>query len=528
MIEVDGLSIAAGGTPLVEDISFRAAKGERLGIVGESGSGKSLTALAMIGLLPEALARSGWIRLGGEDLTSLDEDRMNDLRGSRIAMVFQEPMSALNPLMTIGQQVAEGIRLHTRSARADALENARTMLDRVGLEDISLHRYPHELSGGQRQRVVIAIACAMEPDVLIADEPTTALDATLQDQILDLLDELVRERTMTLVLISHDLTVIARHCDRALVMRNGRVVERGDVRELLGNPKENYTKALATAASYRPERRPPLPSAPVVLSAHAIRKTYPLPRRSLFGPRPRVTALEGVDIELREGRATGLVGESGCGKSTLARILLGLDDRNAGNIELDGTALHFDDPARDPRRDIQIVFQDPYGSFDPRHRVGRIVAEPLHLMPELDAHARRERVTQALEEVGLPADAAERFPHAFSGGQRQRIAIARALVVRPRILVADEPVSALDVTIRAQILDLFAGLQAKLGLTSLFITHDLSMVRAVCDDVAVMRAGRIVERGEVDDVFARPSHPYTAQLLAASPNLDQVLKGTLA
>ena len=516
-----GVGLAIAGRPILHDITFEVARGERVGIVGESGSGKSLTALAAMGLLPPGSERSGEIALEGE-LLGHDEARFDDLRGDDIGMVFQEPMTALNPVMTIGDQIIEGLAIHGR--RAGAARRAREMLDRVGLEAISADRYPHELSGGQRQRVVIAIATVLSPKVLIADEPTTALDVTVQRRILDLLDDLVAELDMGLVLVSHDLAVVAERTDRLLVMRRGRIVEAGATRDVLRAPQHDYTRALAAASSHVPSRdEAPVPGAPL-LGAENLRRTYRLPRRSLFGPRPTFDAVAGASITIRRGEAVGLVGGSGCGKSTLARLLLGLERPDGGAVAFDGVPVDGSTLA-DIRKRMQVVFQDPSGSFDPRHRVERIVAEPLHLMPELSRGARRERVVRALGEVGIEADALRRYPHEFSGGQRQRIAIARALVVEPDLVIADEPVSALDVSIRAQVLDLFADLQARLGLATLFITHDLTVVRAICDTVCVMDAGRIVESGEVARVFDAPQHDVTRSLLQAAPNLERIVAG---
>ena len=369
------------------------------------------------------------------------------------------------------------------------------------------------------------MATVLSPKVLLADEPTTALDVTTQGRILDLLGDLVRELGMGLVLVSHDLAVVAERADRLLVMREGRIVERGPTRDVLRAPAHSYTRQLAAASTHVPERHArPEPGKPL-LEAAGLTRRYPLPRRRLFAPRPTLTAVDGVDLVIRRGEATGLVGGSGCGKSTLARLLLGLERADEGTVRFDGETVSDRTALRKVRRRMQVVFQDPSGSFDPRHRVERIVAEPLHLMPELDRTARRERVVASLAEVGLEADALRRYSHEFSGGQRQRIAIARALVVGPDLVIADEPVSALDVSIRAQVLDLFADLQARLGLATLFITHDLTVVRAICDTVHVMEAGRIVERGAVADVFGSPAHPATRELLEAAPNLERIVQG---
>ena len=518
VLAVEDLGLTIGGRPILQDVSFSVAAGETLAIVGESGSGKSLLALSIMDLLPAGSERTGCISLDGETISEADEGRMNAIRGDDLAMVFQEPMTALNPVMTIGDQIAEPLLLHGERSERDA--RVRAMLDRVGLEGIPSTRYPHELSGGQRQRVVLAAACILEPKVLIADEPTTALDVVAQRRILDLLADLVGELDMALILISHDLAVVAERASRLLVMREGQIIEQGPTRTVLRTPAHPYSAALAAASAHVPDRSEKLVPGRSLLQAHGLTKTYRLPRPGLFRSRPTFAAVDRVDLTIRERESVGLVGASGCGKSTLARLILRLDEADAGRVELDGAAdlLSF-------RRRVQVVFQDPYGSFDPRHRIERIVGEPLHLLPELSRVQRRDRVVQALEDVGIESDALDRYPHQFSGGQRQRIAIARALVVRPDLIIADEPVSALDVSIRAQVLDLFADLQRRLGLATLLITHDLNVVRAVCDTVCVMDAGRIVEQGPMDAIFRRPRHEATRILLEAAPNLERIVSG---
>jgi peptide/nickel transport system ATP-binding protein len=423
-------------------------------------------------------------------------------------------------VQTIGDQVAETLVVHGVASRGEAARVARERLDRVGLPEAEfpLSRYPHELSGGQRQRVCIAMAVALRPKLLIADEPTTALDVTTQAQILELLRGLVREEGMALMLITHDLAVVAGLADHVAVMRDGRVVEADRTERLFRTRGHPYTRKLFAASEHVPKRAARA-SDGVLLSVENVTRSYPLPRRSLFGARARFTAVDGVSLTVREGESVGLVGESGCGKSTLARAILGLDPLQGGRIELDGNpvagAPHVAD---DIRRKMQVVFQDPYGSFNPRHRVGRLVAEPFHLYRE-KLEDREARIDRALEDVGLsPADK-QKYIHEFSGGQRQRIAIARALVTRPKLIVLDEAVSALDVSIRAQVLDLLADLQARYGLSYLFISHDLHVVRAITDRVHVMRKGRVVEEGPTAEVFDRPRHDYTKALLAATPRI---------
>ncbi len=515
LISVRDLSLAIAGTPILDRVSFDVQAGQIFGLVGESGSGKSMTALALMGLAPHGATVSGHARMNGTDLLSLPEDRLTRIRGAEIGMIFQEPMTALNPVQTIGDQVAETLVIHAAATRADARTQARARLDRVGLsgDRFPLSLYPHELSGGQRQRVCIAMAVALRPKLLIADEPTTALDVTTQAQILDLLRDLVRDDGMSLLLITHDLAVVAGLADRVAVMQAGRIVEQGPTEALFRTRAHPYTRRLFAASSHQPARHTQTQDTPLLTVTKAHR-TYTLPRHSLFAPAPTVRAVRGVSLTLRAGESLGLVGESGCGKSTLTHAILGLEALQSGEIRL------FGRPAgpgmsNDLRAGIQVVFQDPYGSFNPRWRVEKLIAEPFHLTGRPADW--RARVATALTDVGLtPADA-QKYPHEFSGGQRQRIAIARALITKPKILVLDEAVSALDVSVRARILDLLADLQAQYGLAYLFISHDLHVVRAITDRVLVMKAGQIVEEGPTTRVFTAPQHPYTAELIAATP-----------
>ena len=506
--------------------------GEVVGLVGESGSGKSMTAQSVMRLLPHAARPAGSIRFAGEELLAATENRMCELRGDDIGMVFQEPMTALNPVKTIGEQVAEGIRYHRGLDRAEALDRARHMLDRVGLPEAKfpLSRYPHELSGGQRQRVVIAIACALRPKLLIADEPTTALDVVLQAQILDLLRELVAEDDMGLILISHDLGVVADMADRITILRHGEIQETGETATVLREQKHPYTRRLAEASTHVPvwaNAKIPPDGDRKLLELDNVARHFPGHRTGLFKRGEPTRAVDGVSFAVRSGHSVALVGQSGCGKSTLARMILALDKPTAGTITFDGieTSALDENALRPARREMQVVFQDPYGSFDPRQKIGHSVAEPLHLMDKpLTRPERRERIAAALEEVGMhPADATK-YPHEFSGGQRQRLAIARAIITRPKLVVADEPVSALDVSIRAQILDLFARLNDDLGLAFLFITHDLTVARAITHDVLVMDHGKIVETGRTGDVLDRPEHEVTRRLIAAAPDLQRAIE----
>lgn len=518
MIEVSRLSLHIGRTQILDDVSFSIGTREIFGLVGESGSGKSMTAMAMMGLLPGRAVTTGAALLDGLDMVALEEAQMQRLRGNDIAMIFQEPMTALNPVQTIGDQVAETLLIHTQTSRKDALRVARDRLDRVGLQHIALDRYPHELSGGQRQRVCIAAAIALHPRLLIADEPTTALDVTTQAQILDLLKELVTEENMSLLLITHDLAVVSDMADRIAVMQNGRIVEQGPTATVLRDQTHPYTRALFAASSHQPDRTAePAPDA--ILTVDTVHRHYPGPRKG-FQPGAPIRAVNGVSFALQRGESLGLVGESGCGKSTLTRAILGLDPVTSGAITLNGQPISPTMPKR-LRADVQVVFQDPYGSFNPRWRVDRIVTEPFHL---LDTKPPREKaVAEALEAVRLSPEDAHKYPHEFSGGQRQRIAIARALITRPKLLVLDEAVSALDVSVRAQILDLLANLQTDFGLSYLFISHDLTVVRAITDRVLVMQNGEIVEQGATEAVFTSPQHAYTKTLLQAAPQLPATL-----
>ena len=522
LLEVSGLNLAIGGAPVLEDVSFGIPSGEIMGIVGESGSGKTMTSLAVMGLLPPGAAADGRVRLGGHDLLGASEAEMCAIRGREVGMIFQEPMTALNPLKTIGDQVAETLLVHGRADRRRALGAARERLDRVGLRepDFPLDRYPHELSGGQRQRVCIALAIALRPKLLIADEPTTALDVSTQAQILELLSSLVADDGMSLMLITHDLAVVAGLADHVAVMQDGRIVEANETRTLFTGMRHPYTRRLLAASSHRPARRERAESAPLLTVENAVRD-YPLPRTGLFRKPGLRRAVDRVSFSLRRRESLGLVGESGCGKSTLTRAILGLEPLQGGAITLDGKpVLGGTAVPVSLRRNMQVVFQDPYGSFNPRHRVARLVSEPFFLNDRpLSAAEVESRVAGALEDVGLHPDDMHKYIHEFSGGQRQRIAIARALVVRPRLIVLDEAVSSLDVSIRAQILDLLAELQERHGLSYLFISHDLTVITAITDRVMVMKDGRIVESGATEAVFHAPAHPYTRHLIDSAPTI---------
>jgi peptide/nickel transport system ATP-binding protein len=529
-LAVGSLGITLDGNVILADVHLEIAAGEVMGLVGESGSGKSMTALALLGLLPPGARASGSARLDGVELLGAPEAELRSVRGRRIGIVFQEPATALNPLMTIGEQVAEVLREHVGATPREALARAGAALERVGLAAAAVPpgRYPHELSGGQRQRVAIAIAIAARPALLIADEPTTALDVTTQAQILALLARLAAEDGMATLLISHDLAVVASAARRLAILRKGQILEQGEVGRVLGSPTHRYTQELVR--DYSPTAPLPRlePVGPPLLVADAIVREYRTRRTRFLGPATTRRILDGVTLAIAPGERVGLVGESGSGKSTLVRTLLGLERPEGGRVTVGGDA--FDAGAgaawRARRRLVQAVFQDPVGSLNPRHRIARIVAEPLHLHdPRPSAADGARRVAAALEAVGLGSANPDALPHQFSGGQRQRIAIARALVAEPGLLILDEAVSALDASTRSQILELLDRLWRERGLGYLFVSHDLAVVRAVTERLLVMQAGRIVEEGPTERILDHPEHPYTQALVAATPLLERALAG---
>ena len=575
LLEVRDLTITPAGaeTPVLHDVSLSLAPGERVGLIGESGSGKSLTAQSVMGLLPDELHARGQVHLQGHsgNLLEANEKTLAGLRSDIVSMVFQEPMSALNPLMRIGDQIAEVLRIHGKVPRAQIQTRVRELLHDVHMPDPDSARfaYPHQMSGGQRQRVMLAIALANSPRLLICDEPTTALDVTVQKHMLDLIAERVAAVEAGLLFITHDLAVVAGICDRVVVMYRGRIVESGSVDEIFTAPKHEYTRGLLassdlestddrgrlftpkTALAYsgpQVEEAEPQPdaresqdsedgaaSAKEGNGAASAKESAPLIEvsdvtrvfrgRGLFGRgRSRVTALGGIDFTVASGARLGIVGGSGSGKSTLLNILSGLDRPTTGHVRVGDIRVEAasSQALRRLRENLQIVFQDPFASLDPRMRIADIVAEPL-IAASVDKDERTARVEEMIAAVDLDADSLRRYPHQFSGGQRQRISIARALVTRPQILVADEPVSALDVSVRAQVLNLLTDLVDEYALTLLFVSHDLGVVKHLCSEVIVMKSGQIIESGATEDIYANPQEEYTRSLIAATPSLAEAL-----
>ncbi|ESX54575.1 ABC transporter ATP-binding protein [Mesorhizobium sp. M0924] len=548
ILSIANLSVSVRGEDgerdVVSNLSLTLARGETLCIAGESGSGKSMTALAIMQLLPQPAARisSGMIRLrdgnrGDTDLATLDERQMRRIRGDRIAMIFQEPMTSLNPVLSIGRQLTESIEAHTSLSSAQARRRAIEALKAVRISEAEsrLKQFPHELSGGMRQRVMIAMALALEPDVLIADEPTTALDVTVQGEVLELLRDLQRQHGTSVILITHDMGVVAEMADRVIVMRDGRMVEEGTTSDIFVQPQADYTRELLAAVPRigsgvgRQKSRDAIDvlKPANVAEINDLHVRFDL-RGGIFGQvTRRVHAVEGVSFSIAPNETLALVGESGCGKSTTAKALAGLAPYS-GDIVIGGRNLSGlgRDERKAVRRDVQMIFQDPFASLDPRMRVGELVAEPLVIHGIASKDERRERVGALFERVGLSADQMELYPHEFSGGQRQRVCIARALALRPKLIIADESVSALDVSVQARVLDLLKELQREFGVAYLFISHDMAVVENISDRVAVMYLGQIVEMGTRDQVFSNPRHPYTRRLIDAVPVPDPAQRRT--
>ena len=527
LLSIQDLSISFssddGVVSAVHSLSLRVERGETVALVGESGSGKSVTALSVLGLLaPNARYESGHIRFKGDELRGADNETLQQIRGNRISMIFQEPMTSLNPLHVVEKQLTETLLLHKRLDATAARQRSLELLRRVRIQtpEEKLHAYPHQLSGGQRQRVMIAMALANEPDLLIADEPTTAVDVTAQAQILMLLQDLQREFGMAVLLITHDLGVVRRVADRMYVMRAGRIVESGSRDQVFNTPQQAYTRTLIDA---EPPTRETVAddTAAIVLRGENIRVWYPIKRGMLRRTVGHVKAANGISMLIRAGHTIGIVGESGSGKSTLALALLRLVE-SRGEIEFLNQPIHqFNSHQLKPlRKQIQIVFQDPYGSLSPRLSVAQIVAEGLRAHQIGNAETHDAQVVDALTEVGLDPDTRHRYPHEFSGGQRQRIALARAMILKPRLLILDEPTSALDRAVQAQMITLLTTLQKKHGLAYLFISHDLKVVRALSDEIIVMREGEVVEYGTASRVLKNPQSPYTRALVTAAFDLS--------
>ncbi len=538
LLQIENLGVAfrapGGAVEAVRGVSFSLEKGETLALVGESGSGKSVSALSILQLLPYPQAShpaGSSVRFRGEELVGADEPVLRKVRGNEISMIFQEPMTSLNPLHTVEKQINETLFLHKGLSRDAARLRTLELLKLVGIDDAAkrLSAYPHELSGGQRQRVMIAMALANEPDLLIADEPTTALDVTIQAQILKLLKELQREMGMALLLITHDLGIVRKMADKICVMTDGEIVEAGATEDIFERPRHAYTKKLL-AAEPKGDPLPPRPDAETVMTGEAVKVYFPIKQGLLKRTVDHVKAVDGISVTVREGHTVGVVGESGSGKTTLGLALLRLIS-SQGAISFRGAAIQGlgSKELRPLRRQMQVVFQDPYGSLSPRLSIGQIVEEGLKVHGLGGDRAGREAlILEALAEVGLDAEARHRYPHEFSGGQRQRIAIARAMVLKPKFLVLDEPTSALDMSVQAQIVDLLRDLQDRHNLAYLFISHDLKVVRALADEVMVMRQGRVVEQGNAAAIFDRPEHPYTQALMKAAFEIEAVETGVVS
>jgi len=513
LLSVDELTVGFGGTPVLDTVSFAIGKGQRFGVIGESGSGKTTVALAVMGLLSGDAQVSGSMVFDGAAMSTDDEARAK-LRGKRIAMVFQDTESSLDPLETAGAQVAEAMEL-AGQAQGDVKAEVERLFADLGLDAGQVARYPRELSSGERQRVLLAIALAGKPDLLICDEPSGSLDLIAQRRVIDLIDRVCTDRGMALMYISHNLKAVAALCTKIMVLRRGKVVEMGDKLDVLGHPKHDYTKMLLAVGRHRARTLMRAPIGGDMLAVRGLTRQFRQPDVSLFEPRPPLVALDNISFAIRGGESLALVGPTGSGKSTLARIIAGLDRATAGELEFDHQVYHGTDLPRTLRRDISLVFPDPFGTFNPRLTIGESVAEPLRLEQGAEFDELGRRIVEVVQAVGLSPDLLSRFPHELSGGQRQRFAIARALITRPKLVVLDEPVAALDVSVRGDVLVLLNRLRADYGLTFLIIGHDLDMVSIVADRAIVMDKGRIIETGTPAQLLDKPQQPLTKQLVAA-------------
>jgi len=529
LLSVENLSLTVGGDTLLDAISFEIQSGEVFALVGESGSGKSLTSLAIMRLLPDVISvSSGDIKLKNDSLFLLPEYKMQKIRGKSIAMIFQEPMSALNPVMTIGAQVAEVIKMHLGLKKRAIKKKVISLFEEVALKDPQerYNWYPHQLSGGQKQRVMIAIALACEPDLLIADEPTTALDVTIQAQVLKLLKEIQSQRDLSILFITHDMAVVAQVADRVAVMRNGEIVEEAECHTFFNSPQHPYTQSLLKDAMSSKEGRKIADKPVRLLEVENLKVHFPVKKGFFQRTVGYVKAVDGVSFSIPKGKTLALVGESGSGKSTIGQAILSLIPSTEGVIQFEDQDLsQLDASGLKPyRRKIQVVFQDPFSALNPRMTIGDIIREGMVSLGigSKDRALQDVRIRELLLKVDLEVDHMHRYPHEFSGGQRQRIGIARALAVEPELIICDEPTSALDVSVRAQILKLLQKLQQESGVSYLFITHDLSIVPTIADEVAVMKEGKIVEQGSVENVMENPQHPYTKKLLQSAPKLPNL------
>jgi len=528
ILSVENLSLAIGKEKLLKNISFKIKQGEIFALVGESGSGKSLTSLAIMRLLPDVISvSSGDIKLKGKSLFTLPEYEMQKIRGKSIAMIFQEPMSALNPVMTVGEQVSEVIKIHLGLKKEAIKDKVISLFKEVALKDPEerYNWYPHQLSGGQKQRVMIAIALACEPDLLIADEPTTALDVTIQAQVLTLLKKIRKERNLSILFITHDMAVVSQMADRVAVMKEGKILEQAERNEFFSHPKHPYTKSLLRDAMEKKEERKTLKESEQLLEVENLKVYFPIKKGFFQRTVGYVKAVDGISLSIPRGKTLALVGESGSGKSTIGQAILSLVQLTDGRVKFENQDLGRLNQAelKPYRRKIQIIFQDPFSALNPRMTIGNIIREGMVSLGvgSTERALQDEHIKELLLKVDLEAEHFERYPHEFSGGQRQRIGIARALAVDPELIICDEPTSALDVSVRAQVLKLLRKLQEESGVSYLFITHDLSIVPIIADEVAVMKEGKIVEQGSVVSVMEDPQEEYTRTLLAAAPKLPK-------